>query len=72
MKIGTKPYARSQRNKLVEATGRWTGRWWLDSQDDRTLDQWLCSQDNWTLDQWLCSWDNLMLDRWLYSQDDQT
>ena len=27
MKIGTKPYARSQRNELTEVTGRWTGRW---------------------------------------------
>ena len=25
MKIGTKPYARSRRNELAEATGRWTG-----------------------------------------------
>ena len=25
MKIGTKPYARSRRNELTEATGRWTG-----------------------------------------------
>ena len=25
MKIGTKPCARSQRNELAEATGRWTG-----------------------------------------------
>ena len=29
MKIETKPYARSRRNELAEATGRWTGRWWL-------------------------------------------
>ena len=43
MKIGTKPYARSQRNELAEATGRWTGRWWPGSRDDRTLD-WLCSR----------------------------
>ena len=27
MKIGTKPYARSRRNELTEATGRWTRRW---------------------------------------------
>ena len=27
MKIGTKPYVRSQRNELTEVTGRWTGRW---------------------------------------------
>jgi hypothetical protein len=27
MKIGTKPYVRSRRNKLTEVTGRWTGRW---------------------------------------------
>ena len=26
-KIGTKPYARSRRNELAEATGRWTERW---------------------------------------------
>jgi len=26
MKIGTKPCARSRRNELAEATGRWTGR----------------------------------------------
>jgi len=25
-KIGTKPYARSRRNELVEATGRWQKR----------------------------------------------
>ena len=25
-KIGTKPYERSRRNELAEATGRWTGR----------------------------------------------
>ena len=40
MKIGTKPYARSQRNELAEATRRWTGRW----KHDRTLDQWLDRQ----------------------------
>ena len=44
MKIGTKPYARSRRNELVEATGRWTGRWGLGSWDDRTLDRWLGKQ----------------------------
>ena len=38
-KIGTKAYARSRRNELTEATGRWTGRWWLGSQDNRTLDR---------------------------------
>ena len=27
IKIGTKPYARSQRNELAEATEHWTGRW---------------------------------------------
>ena len=37
MKIGTKPYARSQSNELAEATGLWTGRW----KHDQTLDQWL-------------------------------
>ena len=26
-KIGTKPYARSRRNELIELTGCWTGRW---------------------------------------------
>ena len=26
-KIGTKPYTRSQRNELIEVTGRWTERW---------------------------------------------
>ena len=26
-KIGTKLYAKSQRNELTEMTGRWTGRW---------------------------------------------
>ena len=40
MKIGTKPYARSRRNELAEATGRWTGRW----KHDRTLDRWLGRQ----------------------------
>jgi hypothetical protein len=40
MKIGTKPYARSRRNGLAEATGRWTGRW----KCDRTLDRWLGRQ----------------------------
>ena len=40
MKIGTKPYARSRRNELAEATGRWTGRW----KRDRTLDRWLGRQ----------------------------
>ena len=40
MKIGTKPCARSQRNELAEATGRWTGRW----KRDRTLDRWLGKQ----------------------------
>ena len=46
MKIGTKPYERSRRNELAEATGRW----WLRSRDDRTLDRWLYSRDNRTLD----------------------
>ena len=36
MKIGTKPYARSQRNELAEATGRW--------KHDRMLDRWLSRQ----------------------------
>ena len=36
MKIGTKPYARSRRNELAEATGRW--------KHDRTLDRWLGRQ----------------------------
>ena len=36
MKIGTKPYARSRRNELAEATGRW--------KRDRTLDRWLGRQ----------------------------
>ena len=36
MKIGTKPCARSRRNELTEATGRW--------KRDRTLDQWLGRQ----------------------------
>ena len=72
MKIGTKPYARSRRNKLAEATGRWTGRWWLGSRDDRTLDRWLGSRDNQTLDRWLCSRDNRTLDRWLCSRGDRT
>ena len=36
MKIGTKPYARSRRNGLAEATGRW--------KRDRTLDRWLGRQ----------------------------
>jgi hypothetical protein len=40
MKIGTKPYVRSRRNELAEATGRWTGRW----KHDRTLDRWLGRQ----------------------------
>ena len=40
MKIGTKPYARSQRNELAEATGHWTRRW----KHDRTLDRWLGRQ----------------------------
>ena len=40
MKIGTKLYARSRRNKLAEATGHWTGRW----KRDRTLDRWLDRQ----------------------------
>ena len=40
MKIGTKPYARSGRNELAEATGRWTGHW----KCDRTLDRWLGRQ----------------------------
>ena len=40
MKIGTKPYARSRRNELAEATERWTGRW----KHDRTLDRWLGRQ----------------------------
>ena len=40
MKIGTKPYARSPRNELAEATGLWTGRW----KRDRTLDRWLSRQ----------------------------
>ena len=40
MKIGTKPYARSQRNKLAKATERWTGRW----KRDRMLDRWLGRQ----------------------------
>ena len=39
-KIGTKPYARSRRNELAEATGCWTGRW----KHDRTLDRWLGRQ----------------------------
>ena len=39
-KIRTKPYARSRRNELVEATGLWTGRW----KHDRTLDRWLSRQ----------------------------
>ena len=34
MKIGTKPYARSRRNELADATGR----------KDRTLDRWLGRQ----------------------------
>ena len=72
MKIGTKSYARSRRNELTEATGRWTGRWWLGSRDDRTLDRWLGSWDNWTLDRWLSSRDNWTLDRWLCSRDDPT
>ena len=71
MKIGTKPYARSRRNELAEATGRWTGRWWLGSRDDWTLDRWLGSQDNRTLDRWLYSRGDRMLDR-LYSRDDRT
>ena len=49
MKIGTKPYARSRRNELAEATERWTGRW----KRDRTLDLWLDRQatghEDWTL-----------------------
>ena len=36
MKIGTKPYARSRRNELADATGRW--------KHDRTLDWWLGRQ----------------------------
>ena len=40
MKIGTKPYARSRRNKLAEATGLWTGHW----KRDRMLDRWLSRQ----------------------------
>ena len=40
MKIGTNPYARSRRNELAEATGRWTRRW----KRDRTLDRWLGRQ----------------------------
>ena len=36
MKIGTKPYVRSRRNELAEATGRW--------KRDRTLDRWLGRQ----------------------------
>ena len=36
MKIGTKPCARSRRNELAEATGRW--------KRDRTLDRWLDRQ----------------------------
>ena len=59
-KIGTKPYARSRRNELAEATGRWTRRWWLGSRDDRTLDRWPGSRDNWTLDWWLYSRDDRM------------
>ena len=44
-KIGTKPYARSRRNELAEATGRWTGRADEEAQQtgvsssDRTLDR---------------------------------
>ena len=49
MKIGTKPYARSRRNELAEATEHWTGRW----KRDRTLDLWLDRQatghEDWTL-----------------------
>ena len=36
MKIGTKPYARSRKNELTDATGRW--------KRDRTLDRWLGKQ----------------------------
>ena len=39
-KIGTKPYARSRRNELAEATRLWTGRW----KHDRTPDRWLSRQ----------------------------
>ena len=39
-KIGTKPYARSRRNELAEATGLWTGCW----KRDRTPDWWLSRQ----------------------------
>ena len=49
MKIGTKPCARSRRNKLAEATESWTGRW----KRDQTLDRWLGRQatghEDWTL-----------------------
>ena len=47
MEIGTKSYARSQRNELIEVTGRWqkaTGRFDQEAQltgvssSDRTLD----------------------------------
>ena len=41
MKIGTKPYARSRRNKLTVVTGLWTGRW--------TSDQTLRSDAGWRL-----------------------
>ena len=38
IKIGTKPYARSRRNKLTEAIGRWTRRW---KKVTGRSDQWL-------------------------------
>ena len=49
MKIGTKPYARSRRNELADATGRKDQSW----KCDRTLDRWLYRQatgcEDWTL-----------------------
>ena len=47
MKIGTKSYARSQRNELAEATGR----------KDQTLDRWLSRQATGREDQTLAATD---------------
>ena len=50
IKIETKPYAKSRRNELIEATGRWTGRADEEAQQtgvsnsDRALDRMLAAK----------------------------
>ena len=51
MKIGTKSCARSQRNELAEATGRW--------KRDRTLDRWLGRQATRRKDRMLAATDRM-------------